>query len=111
MRDGWRENESRRFRGFDHISGALRGVLDGSGLRTGIANYGLFSRWPAVVGEHLAASTRPLRVQGKTLWVFVENAVLQHHLSMLTPRILEKIHKEAPGSTIDSVRFTLNPER
>lgn len=93
----------------DHISGILQAVLRGRELETGVQNYRVFPRWPEVVGEPLAASTRPLRVQGKTLWVYVENTVLQHHLSFLVPKMLERLRVVAPGSTIDSIRFTQNP--
>jgi hypothetical protein len=94
----------------DHISGILHAVLRGRDLETGVQNYQVFPRWAEVVGEPLAASTRPLRVQGKTLWVYVENAVLQHHLSFLVPTMLERLRVVAPGSTIDSIRFTPNPD-
>jgi hypothetical protein len=42
--------------------------------------------------------------------VYVENAVLQHHLSFLVPMMLDRLREVAPGSTIDSIRFTPNPE-
>ena len=96
--------------GMDHISGILQAVLRGRDLETGVRNYRAFPRWREVVGEPLAASTRPLRVQGRTLWVYVENAVLRHHLSFLVPKMLERLREVAPGSTIDSIRFTPNPE-
>jgi len=94
----------------DHISVVLRGLLEGRRLSQGIRNHSCFSRWPDVVGPHLAQVTRPLRVQGTTLWVWVENPILQHHLTYLTPKLLERLRGAAPGSTIDQVRFTLNPE-
>jgi hypothetical protein len=94
----------------DHISGILQAVLRGRDLEAGVKNYRAFPLWREVVGEPLAASTRPLRVQGRTLWVYVENAVLQHHLSFLVPMMLDRLRTVAPGSTIDSIRFTPNPE-
>jgi hypothetical protein len=94
----------------DHISGILRAALRSRDLETTMENYRAFPRWREVVGEPLAASTRPLRVQGRTLWVYVENAVLQHHASYLVPKMLEKLREVAPGSTINSIRFTPNPE-
>lgn len=96
--------------GMDHISGILRAVLRGRDLEIGVENYRVFPRWHEVVGEPLAGSTRPLRVQGKTLWVYAENTVLQHHLSFLVPTMLERLRVVAPGSCIDSIRFTPNPE-
>jgi hypothetical protein len=96
--------------GMDHISGILRTVLRRRDLETGVENYSVFPRWAAIVGDPLAATTRPLRVHGTTLWVYVETAVLQHHLSFLVPKMLERLRQVAPGSTIDNIRFTPNPE-
>jgi hypothetical protein len=94
----------------DHISGTLRTVLRTRDLETGIENHRMFSRWGEIVGESLAAGTRPVRVQGRTLWVYVENSVLRHHLSFLVPKMLERLREVAPGCTIDTIRFTPNPE-
>lgn len=93
-----------------HISGLLQAVLRERQLTAGIQNHAFFAAWSKVVGEHLSRSTRPLRVNGTTLVVWVENAVLLHHLSYLVPRLLERVRDYAPGSTIDAIRFTLNPE-
>ena len=92
------------------ISAVLRELLRQPALAEGLANHAVFPRWSEVVGPHLAIATRPLRVQGKTLWIWVESSVLQHQLSLLTPMILDKIRAAAPGTTIDTIRFTMNPE-
>jgi hypothetical protein len=93
-----------------HISGVLQTVLKERQLSDGIRNYSYFDRWEEVAGPHLARSTRPLRVHDRTLVVWVENAVLLHHLSYLAPRLLERLREAAPGNTIDTIRLTLNPE-
>ena len=93
-----------------HISGILHAVLNERRLSEGVCNHAFFSTWADVVGQHLAKSTRPLRVHGTTLVVWVENTVLMHHLSYLVPRLLERLQQSAPGNTIDTIRFTLNPE-
>ena len=93
-----------------HIAPILQGLLARAQLQQGLSNYGFFSRWEEVVGPPLAASTRPLRVQGDVLWVYVDNATLRHHMTFLVPQILDRIHQHAPDSSIAQVRFTLNPE-
>ena len=93
-----------------HISSVLHAVLKERRLSEGVCNHSFFARWGDVVGTHLARSTRPLRVDGTTLVVWVENGVLLHHLSYLVPRVLERLRETAPGNTIDTIRFTLNPE-
>jgi predicted nucleic acid-binding Zn ribbon protein len=94
----------------DHISAILRSVLAESRLQGGVANYGVFARWPEVVGEHLASQSEPLRVQGNVLWVQVNDSTLLYHLSFLVPEMLRRIREQEPGSRIESIRFTLNPE-
>jgi hypothetical protein len=94
----------------DHISSVLKSVLGEAHLRAGMANYGIFARWPELVGEHLARSTRPLRVQGNVLWVHVTDSTLLYHLTFLVPQMIKSIKDEEPGSRIESIRFTLNPE-
>jgi predicted nucleic acid-binding Zn ribbon protein len=94
----------------DHISSILKSVLGDSHLKAGVANYGVFSRWPEVVGEHLARSTHPLRVQGNVLWVQVTASTLLYHLTFLVPQLLKSIKEQEPASRVESIRFTLNPE-
>lgn len=94
----------------DHVGGILNDLLAAANLRQGIANYAFFQQWPELVGEHLAGSTRPLRVQGNTLWVYVDNSTLIHHLTFLTPKMLQRIREISPRTSITAIRFTLNPE-
>ncbi len=91
----------------DHISPILDGILRRNRLRQGVVDYQLFSRWEAVVGERLNEKTRPLRVQGGVLWVYVENSSLLQHLGFLAPRMLRQIRKEVPDTSIRRIRFTL----
>jgi hypothetical protein len=95
----------------NHVSGILKELLTTANLRQGMADYACFAQWSEIVGAHLAGSTRPMRVQGQTLWVFVENSTLIHHISFLIPRMLERIRETSPGTRITSIRFTLNPEQ
>jgi predicted nucleic acid-binding Zn ribbon protein len=95
----------------DHIASILGGLLARSNLRQGVANYSFFSKWEQVVGRQLAVSTRPLRIQGSTLWVYVENSTLQHHLSLLVPQLLTRIRECAPESCVENIRFTQNSEQ
>jgi len=94
----------------EHIGAVLRSVLSHSRLQAGVADYAIFTRWPEVVGEHLAPLTRPLKVQGRTLWVYVPDATVHYHLKYLAPDMLRRIREAEPGSRIESIRFTLNPE-
>jgi hypothetical protein len=94
----------------DQISTILRKILVGANLHQGVSNYQVFRMWNDLVGGHLAASTRPLRIAGDTLWVQVENATLGHHMTFLVPQLLRKIRETIPEAKINTIRFTTNPE-
>lgn len=93
-----------------HIAPILEAVLGKARLRQGMANHEVMTAWERVVGEHLARSTRPVRIQGDALWVYVDSAVLLHHLTYLAPRLVRRVREEAPETSVQRIRFTLNPE-
>jgi hypothetical protein len=97
-------------RGMNHVSGIIESVLDAAHLKQGVANYGVVSRWEALVGNDLAGKTQPLRVDNGTLIVAVDNPVLHHQLTFLVPALLERIHREVPASRILSIRFVPKAE-
>ena len=94
----------------DSVATILDSVLGQRHLAQGIRDYAFFSDWERIVGSALASSTRPLRVQNGILWVQVENATLRQHLTYVVPEMLRKIRIAAPGTTIESIRFTMSAE-
>ena len=91
----------------DHISPALDRILGELGLKQGVLDYQILARWESIVGSPLSGRTRPLRIQDGTLWVYVDNSTLYHHLGYLVPRIIGRIRQEVPSTSVQRVRFTL----
>ena len=79
-------------------------------LQAGVADYAVFDHWQEIAGDHLAAVTRPLRVQGRVLWVHVPDSTLLYHLTYLAPQMLRRVHEVEPACRIRSIRFTLSSD-
>jgi Uncharacterized protein conserved in bacteria len=61
--------------------------------------------WKKIVGEKIAAHTRPLSVQRDLLFVAVSNPVWAHHLSMMKQDIISKINSFIGDYLIKDIRF------
>ena len=79
------------------------GVLGQRGKNL-VSIYRLQKEWVDVVGEGLARSSYPKRVDGQTLVVSVENPSWSHHLSMMSDEIL-KVIRERSGMDVKKIRF------
>jgi hypothetical protein len=55
--------------------------------------------WPVIVGEHVAAHTRPESIRFKKLYVITDSSVWVQQLTFLKPSLLESINTAA-GSPI-----------
>ena len=71
-------------------------VLDGLARRLGLESKLLESRlrrqWADIVGEQIAAHTRPEHIRFKRLLIHVRHSVWLHQLTFLKPALLEKIN-------------------
>jgi hypothetical protein len=74
-------------------------VLDGLARRLGLESKLLESRlrreWPDIVGEQIAAHTRPDQIRFKKLLIHVRHSVWLHQLTFLKPTLLQKINAAA----------------
>ena len=57
----------------------------------------VFSRWPEVVGEAIAAHARPEKLDGEALVVSVDSPAWASHLRTLAPRVVSHL-RGATGS-------------
>jgi len=51
----------------------------------------LFDRWGDVVGDAMAARTRPLRIDGETLVVSCDESAIATHVRYLQAELLERL--------------------
>lgn len=81
----------------------LASILDDLAQRFGLSvrllEHRLQRQWPAIVGEHVAAHTRPESIRFKKLYVITDSSVWVQQLAFLKPSLLESINTAA-GSPI-----------
>ena len=51
----------------------------------------VFERWADVVGDSMAARTRPLRIDGETLVVSCDESAIATHVRYLQAELLERL--------------------
>ena len=70
---------------------ALDAVMRGLGAPEASGVHLVFDRWPEVVGEALAARTRPLKIEGKRLVLAVDEPAIATHVKFLQPELLARL--------------------
>lgn len=84
---------------FSSVSAVLATVAKRLGLETKLLEFQLRRDWPAIVGQPIAAHTRPDQIRFKKLYLLVENSVWMQQLTFLKPTLLAKIN-EAAGTEL-----------
>lgn len=65
------------------------------GLSVKLLEHRLQLQWPAIVGDHVAAHTRPDSIRFKKLYVIADSSVWVQQLAFLKPSLLESINRTA----------------
>ncbi len=84
---------------FSSVSAVLATVAKRLGLETKLLEFQLRRDWPRIVGQPIAAHTRPDQIRFKKLYLLVENSVWMQQLTFLKPALLVKIN-EAAGTEL-----------
>ncbi|MEK6803258.1 MAG: DUF721 domain-containing protein [Nitrospirota bacterium] len=79
----------------DSFGSILAGVAHRLGLESKLFEARLRRQWPDIVGEPIAAHTRPDHIRFKKLYVLVHNSVWLQQLTFLKPVLLEKVNAMA----------------
>jgi predicted nucleic acid-binding Zn ribbon protein len=87
------------------ISRILGKILPAYGLKTHLAEWSLKVKWLEIVGEQVAAHSRPIRLNFKHLLVMVDNPAWVQHLTFLKPELMEKLQRSMGKETITEIRF------
>jgi predicted nucleic acid-binding Zn ribbon protein len=72
---------------------------------------GVFGRWGEIVGDQIAAHTRPLAVRDGALQVAVDDPAWAPELRFLEPRILERLEAVLGTDEIDRVEVRVRPSK
>ena len=94
----------------EHVGEVLSAALKTSGMRKKFMTYHCLLHWPEIVGADIALHTRPGLMQGRMLFVTVDNSVWCHHLTMMKEDIIRKINHFASQAfsgekILDNIRF------
>ena len=98
----------------DSFSSILAGVAHRLGLESRLFEARLRRQWPDIVGEPIAAHTRPDQIRFKKLYVLVHNSVWLQQLTFLKPVLLEKVNAMAGQPLVTDIvlrigEFTTDP--
>ncbi len=75
------------------------------GIKSPMKVYGLWGAWREVLGDSVAANTRPAAVRNRILFVEASHPAWIQQLQFLKPVLLEKINAFLGERLIDDVRF------
>jgi hypothetical protein len=75
------------------IGTALDAVMRGLGAPEASGVHLVFDRWSEVVGEALAARTRPLRMDGQRLVLAVDEPAIATHVRFLQAELLARLEE------------------
>ena len=67
--------------------------------------------WPKVVGQALAAHSKPVSLKGSTLTVQCGASVYAQELEFQSKRILEGLDSELNGKLVERIRFVTTSSR
>ena len=85
----------------------LASILDEIAQRFGMSGklleHRLQRQWPAIVGAHVAAHTRPESIRFKKLHVIVDSSVWVHQLTFLKQSLLQSINQTAGDSPVSDI--------
>ncbi len=79
----------------DSVASILSGIAHRFGLEAKILECRLRREWPDIVGEQIAANTRPDQIRFKKLYLSVHNSVWLQQLTFLKPVLIEKVNAVA----------------
>jgi hypothetical protein len=94
----------------EKLSGAMRRALKGLNLDQRMKEARAMALWPDVVGEMLAARTRPLHVNRGTLVVAVASSAWAQQLSLLKPQLIAKLAERVGPNVIRDLRWRTGPQ-
>jgi hypothetical protein len=85
----------------------LRGL--GAPERSGVAL--VFDRWEEVVGDSMAARTRPLRIEAGRLVLAVDEPAVATHLRFLEPKLLARLAELIGPDRITAIDLRVGKKR
>ncbi|HLZ32857.1 MAG TPA: DUF721 domain-containing protein [Nitrospira sp.] len=89
----------------DSFGSILSGLAKRLGLESRLFELRLQHQWHEIVGDPIAAHTRPDQIRFKKLHVIVRNSVWLQQLTFLKPTLLAKLNAQADTELISDISF------
>ena len=90
---------------FARVGDILPTVLKSIGLDQRLREQEILAIWPEVVGEEVAARTRPFKIERGVLHVRVDHSTWMQELHFMENEILRKLREKAPDIKLVRIRF------
>ena len=95
----------------ERLGQVLGRIVKGYGLEGRMLEATLEARWAGLVGDALAAHTRPGRLQRRTLQVLVDSPAWLHELTFLKAELLATLVTKLGEEVVQGVEFRLDIPR
>ena len=86
------------------LGAAIEGLLDDQGWRTSAAVGSMFGRWEQIVGEALAAHTRPGGFTAGELLVIADSTAWATQVRLLRAQLVRRLNAELGPGTVTGVK-------
>jgi predicted nucleic acid-binding Zn ribbon protein len=93
--------------GFSTVRGVVEKVLKKYRLTGDLDAYKVFHMWAALVGDRISAHARPVRIDGYTLFVEVDDPLWLTQLKYMKTDILDRIDSLIKAGALKDVKFYL----
>jgi predicted nucleic acid-binding Zn ribbon protein len=85
------------------LGSILSEMINERDWQSGLAEGNLFSLWPSVVGDEIAAHTTPISILDGVLTIQTTSTAWAVQLRIVSPNLLTQIQKSAPGVLVDAI--------
>ena len=90
---------------------SLDAVMRGLGAPEASGVHLVFDRWSEVVGEALAARTRPVRLEGSRLVLAVDEPAIATHVRFLQTELLARLEVLLGPDRVTALDLRVGPKR
>ncbi|OGC75632.1 MAG: hypothetical protein A2145_00995 [candidate division Zixibacteria bacterium RBG_16_40_9] len=89
----------------ESLSSVLGNLLKKRGWERKIKEFQALANWPKIVGPKVAENSKPVRIEGKKLFVRVENSVWKNELIFMEKEIKNKLNQSVAGEVVKDIVF------
>lgn len=93
------------------VGQTLDAVMRGLGAPEASGVHLVFDRWAEVVGEGLAARTRPLKIEGRRLVLAVDEPAIATHVKFLQAELLARLEQLLGPDRVTALDLRVGPKK